>query len=97
MKIVKNVCFGGFGLSLKALTLLSERTGKSIIDCQEDYEFGGDEARTAPELVQVVEELGKEAGDSFANLVVVEGPDDVDWVIEEYDGYETIEEVHRSW
>ena len=97
MKIVKNVCFGGFGLSPKALVLLSERTGKTISECREDYEWGGDEARTAPELVQVVEELGHEAGDFFAELVVVEVPDDVDWYISDYDGIETIEEVHRSW
>lgn len=76
---------------------LSEITGKPVDQCKEDYVWGDDEVRAAPELVQVVEELGEKASGSFANLVVVDVPDDVDWVIEEYDGYETIEEVHRSW
>lgn len=98
MKIVKNACYGGYGLSDLALSRLSEVTGKTIDQCEEDYVWGcDDEVRAAPELVQVVEELGEKANDSCSNLVVVEVPDDVNWVLEEYDGYETIEEVHRSW
>lgn len=97
MKIVKNACYGGFGLSVAALNRLAEITGKSFNQCKEDYEWGGYEIRATPELVQVVEELGKAASGSCANLVVVEIPDDVEWDIEEYDGWETIEEVHRSW
>lgn len=98
MKIVKNACYGGYGLSDLALSRLSEITGKSITLCYDEYGWATDnETRTAPELVQVVEELGEKANGSFANLIVVEVPDDVNWVIEEYDGYETIEEVHRSW
>lgn len=96
MKIVKNVCYGGFGLSDLALSRLSEITGKSKPECIEDYEYE-DSNRSAPELVQVVEELGKKANDCFSDLVVVEIPDGVDWVIDDYDGIETIHEVHRSW
>lgn len=96
MKIVKNACYGGFGLSDLALSRLSELTSKSVEECHEDYEWD-DDTRSAPELVQVVEELGEKANGSFANLVVVDVPDDVNWVIEEYDGWETIKEVHRSW
>lgn len=97
MKIVKNACFGGYGLSDLALSRLSEITGKTLNQCKTDYVWGGDKARTAPELVQVVEELGDDANDWASKLVIVDVPDDVDWVIEDYDGYETIEEVHRSW
>lgn len=96
MKIVKNVCYGGFGLSDIALNRLSELTGKSVEQCHEDYEWE-DENRSAPELVQVVEELGDKANGGFAQLEVVEVPDDVKWYIRDYDGMETIEEVHRSW
>lgn len=96
MKIVKNVCFGGFSLSQSAMLRLSEITGKSIERCLRDYYYG-DEARSAPELVQVVEELGEAANGPIADLLVVEVPDDVDWYIASYDGVETIEEVHRSW
>jgi hypothetical protein len=45
----------------------------------------------------VVEELGDEAGDSYAELTVVEIPDDVEWTIQEYDGTEWVAEVHRTW
>jgi hypothetical protein len=48
-------------------------------------------------LVQVVEELGALADGRCASLCVVEIPDDVKWQIDEYDGYESIHEVHRSW
>lgn len=96
MKIVRNTCFGGFGLSALALCLLSEMTGKSIDQCREDYEWNV-ENRSAPELVQVVNGLHGKANGSFAALEVVEIPDDVNWCISDYDGIETIEEVYRSW
>lgn len=53
--------------------------------------------RQDPDLIAVVEELGKQADGDCASLSVVEIPDDVDWEISEYDGNETIEEKHRSW
>lgn len=57
-----------------------------------------DFARDDPVLVQVVEELGTEkASDRFANLKIVEIPDDVKWQIEEYDGTEWVAEEHRTW
>lgn len=48
-------------------------------------------------LIQVVEELGREANGSHAKLKIVEIPDDVEWQIEEYDGSEHIAEKHRTW
>lgn len=53
--------------------------------------------RDDPHLIQIVEELGDAAGNKFANLEIVEIPDDVDWEIEEYDGNEWIAEKHRTW
>jgi hypothetical protein len=53
--------------------------------------------RHSPELIRVVEELGERANGSCAKLVVVEIPDGVDYVIEEYDGSEHIAESHRTW
>ena len=61
-----------------------------------DYDFN-DSLRTDPDLVAVVEELGKKANGSAASLCVVEVPSNVDWYIHEYDGSEGIEENHRSW
>lgn len=53
--------------------------------------------RDDPLLVQIVEELGKSANSRFASLKIVEIPSDVNWKIDEYDGWETIHEVHRTW
>lgn len=53
--------------------------------------------RNDPFLVEVVEELGEAADGSFAELKVVEIPDNVEWEIEEYDGKEWIAEQHRTW
>jgi hypothetical protein len=53
--------------------------------------------RDDPLLVQVVEELGAEANGKFAELKVVTIPGNVEWEISEYDGYEEIEEKHRTW
>jgi len=65
--------------------------GKGYVLIDSDIE------RDDPTLIQVVEELGKEASGSLAELKIVEIPDDVNWEIDEYDGIETIDEVHRSW
>lgn len=54
--------------------------------------------RTDPILHQVVEELGAEAASGrFADLVLVDVPDDVKWHIAEYDGAEHVAEDHRRW
>lgn len=53
--------------------------------------------RSDPLLIQVVEELGEEANGSCAELKIVEIPDGIEWEIDEYDGNESVEEVHRSW
>ncbi len=90
MKIVINSCFGGFGLSKEAYDYLGLKW--------DGYGFADDEIkRNDPKLVECVETLGKKANGRFADLKVVEIPDDVDWEITEYDGLETIEEKHRSW
>lgn len=53
--------------------------------------------RDHPLLVRLVEELGERANGSCSELSVVEIPDDVKWVIQEYDGNEWIAEQHRTW
>ena len=90
MKIVINKCYGGFGLSDKALALYNELASSNI---QHTFDI----ARNDPILIQVVETLGTEANGRFAKLHIVDIPDDVQWQIDEYDGMESVEEVHRSW
>lgn len=53
--------------------------------------------RDDPVLVRVVEELGEDASGRFAELKVVDVPDDVKWYIDEYDGSEWVAEQHRTW
>lgn len=89
MKIVINRCYGGFGLSKEAYEFLGLEW--------DGYGFAYDTKRTDPKLVECVETLGSKANGCFAELKVVEVPDNITWEIDEYDGVETIEEVHRTW
>lgn len=137
MKVVINRCYGGFGLSEKAIRRyleikdqkvwvepdkwdntywlvapedrMNRKSGEdfysmSIEDriqhnrkLSEETFYYGNVERDDPVLVQVVEELGKEANGNCAKLEIVEIPDDVDWEIDEYDGIEHIAEKHRTW
>ena len=90
MKIVINSCYGGFGLSDQALELYNQLTETVV-------EYASSIPRNDPILVHVVETLGDAANGRFAKLHIVDIPDDVNWQISEYDGNETVEEVHRSW
>ena len=54
-----------------------------------------DVERDDPALVQVVEEM-LHSGE-VTDLRVVEIPNDVEWEIKEYDGFEHVAEVHRTW
>lgn len=58
---------------------------------------GAKENRSHPLVVRVVEELGEAANGSLARLRVVEIPDGTEWVLDEYDGIETVHETHKSW
>lgn len=133
-KIVINTCYGGFGLSLQAITEYLKLKGKEAIFYKEDRltkkyhktsEIPGsngywlditttDQGKTTtdlkdifskydiprddPDLVKVVETLGDYANGRATDLKIVEIPDDVDWIIEEYDdGQEWVAERHRTW
>lgn len=87
MKIVINTCYGGLGLSEKAVNLYQELTGNCYWDIPRDD----------PVLIKVVEELGEEAEAEFADLKVVEIPEDVTWEIIEQCGKEIIRERSRTW
>ena len=113
MKVVINKCFGGFGLSHAAIMRYAELSGFELyfeedkfsfthyytsLDKNDDSYFSlYDMKRDDPILAQVVEELGAAANGPYADLKVVEVPEDVKWYIDEYDGIENIHEEHRSW
>lgn len=53
--------------------------------------------REDPYLVDAVENLGPFASGYYSRLRIVEIPDDVNWVLDDYDGVESIHEAHRVW
>jgi len=53
--------------------------------------------RNDPILIQVIEELGEKASGRFGKIKIVEIPDGINWEIKDYDGMESVEEVHLSW
>lgn len=89
-KVVINACFGGFGLSDKGRARLEALSGH-----RRPYDL--EIKRDDPHLVQVVEEMGTEAGHGLSELRVVEIPEGVEWQVEEYDGTEWVAEKHRTW
>ena len=113
MKIVINKCYGGFGLSEEAVLLYAKKKGLNLIIERNkglklnhyylnekkdgNYFCERDIQRNDPILVQVVKELGVKANGSCSELKIVEIPDDVEWIIEEYDGKEWVSEDHRRW
>ena len=88
VKIVINICWGGFGLSDKAMEFLGPTYAN-----KGDWDIRRDD----PNLVACVEKLGVAANGNHASLRIVEIPDDVDWGIHNYDGSEHVEEKHRTW
>lgn len=93
MKVVINRCHGGFRISAQARQKLVE-WGMSDDDLEWNVRMGD---RAHPLLVRVVEELCEAASDNYSRLRVVEIPDGVEYVIEDYDGFEHIAERHRTW
>lgn len=63
----------------------------------ENYWYDGNLERTDEDMISVIEELGDEASGRYGHVAIVEVPDDVDWEIDDYDGWESIHEKHRSW
>jgi hypothetical protein len=99
VKIVLNGCYGGFGLSREAVERYAEIKGWSVDTDEYDYSYMIDEKgehvshydldRTDPVLVQVVEELGEKANDSYSALYIVSVEKGTKYYIDEYDGIET--------
>ena len=112
-KIVINRRFGGFSLSHDAVVRYHELKGNNIVmeyddkfhffsyymneKTEDNYWNAHDIPRDDPTLIQVIEELGEGADGDYAELKIVEIPDDVEWYIDDYDGIESVNERHRSW
>ena len=59
--------------------------------------FCRDIARNDLLLIEVVKELGADAYGACAELRVIEIPNGVEWVVDEYDGLEWVAEKHQTW
>ena len=93
MKVAINVCHGGFDLSETGLALYKQK-----IEMAPDFPlYAWVIPRFDENLIAVIEELKSESWGKFSELKVVEIPDDIEWEITEYDGSESVEEVHRKW
>ncbi len=89
MKVVVNRCFGGFSLS---------KAGMEFMGLEWDgYGHCNDLSRHDPNLVACVEKLGKKANGEHASLFITEIPDEIQYIIQEYDGREHVAEKHRTW
>jgi hypothetical protein len=84
-KIVYNACYGGFGLSNRAVRRYCEIKGIT-----EETIYDEDIERTDPVLVQVVEELGDKANGDCAELRIAELSAGTLYRIDEYDGVEQV-------
>jgi hypothetical protein len=84
MEVVYNTCFGGFGLSDKAIELYKRKSQNA--DEPNIY------IRHDPLLIEVVKELGKDASDVYSDLQIETIP--IEYIncytIVEYDGMENV-------
>ena len=108
--VVINDDFGGFGLNQLTLKLVRSvhRCFRLIDPNFSDDDNSRDIKRDDPALVYAVQKLGKhhKPGTNHGNaldvytcedLKALQIPDDVEWVVMEYDGSEWIAEKHRTW
>ena len=89
MKVVINTCYGGFSVS------------KAVYDYLgipwDNYGYINLE-RNDPTLIAAIEAVGLEAAAGrYAQLKIVDIPEDIEWYIDEYDGMESIHENHKVW
>jgi len=97
-KVLINICYGVFGLSKEVYDILGLDSNHGDI-YPEDLGYNTEEKMRADKtLIAAVEKVGlKESSGEYAELKIVEIPDDVEFTIEEYDGLEWIAEKHRTW
>jgi diphthamide synthase (EF-2-diphthine--ammonia ligase) len=101
MKIAINKSHGGFVLSDKAMRRYAELSNIHFVF--EDGEFytgfvdpdnlfcDSDIARNDINLIKTIEELGGDASYKYSDIIIKEIPDNVDWVIINDKGQETIQ------
>lgn len=100
-KVAINCDWGGFSLTTDILARVIELQGLGIgtevngLDRTNEYYLSEYSNRTNAALCQAI--LEAKAKGTNGSLRVVEVPEGVEFVIEDYDGCETVEEVHRTF
>ena len=101
MEILVNKCFGGFNVSKAVFDELGiEWTGYGYL-CNKDFKIvsnNNDAYRADQSFVAAVKKVGLKSSSTFLSEVrITKIPDNIEWEIDNYDGIETIHEVHRRW
>jgi hypothetical protein len=101
MKVVINKCYGGFSVNKAIYVALDIEWDDFGYLSNEDLGIDSSNYnayRSHPRLIAAVEQVGcSAASGSCAKLKIVEIPNGTEYEIDEYDGMESIHEVHRSW
>ena len=81
------------------ITTYTKDMGQQFNEIDDEYCWyeSSDILRVDKDCIDVVEELGKEANTRVSSLQVIEIPDDLKYEIDDYDGIESVHEIHRSW
>ena len=94
MKVAHNICYGGFSLSNKAVSMLNDMKGLKGKDKLKNHSYDYPDNnkglyRHDPDLIKVIEQLGKAASGPYSHIRIreIEG---VRYIIDEYDGIETV-------
>lgn len=99
ISVLYNKCYGGFGVSEKAIDLYNQRMKDlnpehKYVDTNDEYYFYYEnKIRSNPILVQIYNELGKEFNrGKYNNIKIYNIPKKYEnhYTIEKYDGYEDV-------
>jgi hypothetical protein len=95
-EIVLNTRYGGFDLSSQVISLFMEAT--KDVERSKYFYIDQDVERDDPILIRIMKDVGlAKSGGQFGKLAIIEIPDDVAWIIQDYDGMEWVAEKHRTW
>ena len=113
VKVAINNCWGGFGVSQAVYRFLIDKKNwqisketdnpkeKIIYWDERNHEYFCsfyDLDRANPDLIEAIETIGlKESNDRYSEIQIFEIPNNTKWYISNYDGMETIHEVHQTW
>lgn len=105
-QIVICMMCGGFTIYAEVFDKLRELGHEVALSCEQPYQLEYREtiARDDPLLVKAVQSLignpindTESKYDTYIDLAIINIPDGVEWIIEDYDGQEWVSEKHRTW